>query len=149
MTDAGAMKILAFVALGLVACGGGEDDGDLMTPGSQMCAERDGAYRVTYREQSGDCGEIPSTLVVVDATAPAGAGDCTTTSRKVASDNCSTTYVATCPFNGEVGWTSEFTYALSFARDGDSGYGTTSIVVYDARRVAQCASVYGVIYDRP
>ena len=97
------MKILGagLLVLALAGCTSGSTSSALPTSCKQT--DRVGTYRLTYVEQSGDCGPIDSQLVSFNPGEPGGMGagaGCTLNSERWSEGDCKLERDITCPVAG-------------------------------------------------
>ena len=92
---------IAMMALALVGCTSGSTSAALPTSCKQT--DRVGTYRITYVEQSGNCGPIDSQLVSLNPGEPGGMGagaGCTLNSERWSEGDCKLERDVTCPLPG-------------------------------------------------
>lgn len=103
--------------------------------GCDFCTARSGSYRVTYEEESGNCGPLHEEIVTLDRQPTAVEPPCTG-SIDYSSDNCEVTFSATCPdgssSTGKALW------------DCDGAYGEATIEL----TAPGCSSIYHVEHER-
>lgn len=90
--------IILLVSLVLAACTTSVDSEKESTPDSCDAASRTGTYLVSYDERSGTCGEMESSLVVLDGDKNLDGG-CELHTKKFSKNNCRLDIDVTCPFS--------------------------------------------------
>lgn len=110
-----------------------------------ICAQRNGAYRVTWSLRDGNCGPVPEGIVVIDKQPTAASLGCGG-SISYSADNCKVTVNTTaCP--GTNGSTFDQRGTATWSSDGSSGNATIQLVIHQNGAVT-CSGTYDLNYQR-
>ncbi len=116
---------------------------------SEPCAQRSGTYRMTFVEQSGNCGTMPEQIVVATGQpeTPQEVDPACTGTIGYSADNCVVTNDVTCP--GATGYLVTQTGSFNWSQDGSSGSGTLQVrITRESDGILECSSVYAASYVR-
>jgi hypothetical protein len=108
--------------------------------GCDECDERSGSYRVTFREDAGDCGGIPAQLVQIDESTSAFPIGCTGRV-DVSVDHCVVRTELSCNLEGVA---HDERWSVEWNCDADEAEGTAEVA-----EPGNCSSVYTITYQRP
>jgi hypothetical protein len=113
------------------------------------CAERVGAYRLSYLERSGNCGALSEQIIVLGHS-DAGADDPCKGPVTETDDACTVTVDVTCPNKASNAPDSvlEERGSVRWTKDGVKGSGVLQMLVTTREGVEICSSTYDVTYIR-
>lgn len=144
----GTMRTLAVVLLLASACSSADNDGP---PAPTTCqrTDRSGTYRQYYATQGGNCGNLDSEIVSLDAPTPGastGAGpQCTVESERWSDGDCKLERTVSCTTPDAA--TTGVAVTRQQAQDGSLITGTMSVTVR-LRDGTTCRGTYGVTAQR-
>lgn len=127
-------------ALGLVAVLAACSSSASTAPTTCKKTDRTGVYRVTFSTQSGSCGDLPESLINLDASG-SGTAACTVNQQTYASGDCKLTTDETCPIKG--GGTNHSVFVTTQeTQDGSQIDGAFTIQI--SGTTADCTGTYGI-----
>ncbi len=126
--------VVGFASALLVACSSSSSD----EPKPTTCkrTDRAGIYRVAFTTQSGDCGDLPESLINLDAPD----STCKLASATYSNGDCKYSVDETCPVKGG---TENHTVAVTEQQNADGSHLTGTFTVQLSGNVT-CTGTYGV-----
>ena len=145
MGSARALRVcLVFVAIGSLGTliGGCSSALGIGAAGNGKCAQRQGTYRDTYKERTGNCGPITESISTVAAQPTTVAPSCTG-SITYSNDNCEVRFNSRCPIKGGTS-TDEGLAKWSV----DASYGEAVFELTVEVGSSTCRSTYDLVMQR-
>lgn len=143
------MKIPAILAAGLIACSSGSKSDPSSTSDADRtgdCVGRSGSYFVHYAYQSGNCGTVADSVIVLDETAASAVNSECANATSTSADNCDVTMDVTCANSTS----SQLTQRgkISWSENGENGSGTIEAILIDDDGAQMCDGIYTISYSR-
>ncbi len=129
----------------LAGCSGSSSGGSAGASGP--CGQRNGTYRVTFAERSGDCGPAPEQIFTPSDQQQQQTNPSCTDRTTVSADSCHVTLDVICPVVA-TGDTVHDKGVINWAEDGSMGGGIVQIVATTPAGAIVCAETYDVTYSK-
>ncbi len=113
------------------------------------CSARIGTYRATYRERSGDCGDIAEAIITSDDQSTQLPDGCTEGEVRNDDHECSVTLVdVRCELSDSPGYSMVTNGKATWERDASTATGVVAIRFFDAQGRPICSSSYELTQRR-